>query len=43
MLGAWTPNRASVRYQRDQIAERRVRDFESGEELDLEAVLALAS
>ncbi|MDJ0849355.1 MAG: hypothetical protein QNK04_13360 [Myxococcota bacterium] len=42
-LGTWTPNRASLRYDRDEIAKRRVKRFESGEALDLEGILALAS
>jgi hypothetical protein len=43
MLGTWTPNRAAIAYPRDEIAQRRVTKFDSGEELDLEAILALAS
>ncbi|MFP6562853.1 MAG: hypothetical protein VCB78_13370 [Myxococcota bacterium] len=42
LLGCWTTNRASLRYTREEIADRKVRDFASGEALDLDAVLALA-
>ena len=41
-LGTWTPNRAAVRYGRDQIAQRGVRDFASGRALDPDAIRALA-
>ena len=43
LLGKWTPNRAALRYPRDEIAQRRVRDFATGKSLDLERVLELAS
>ena len=42
MLGKWTPNRAALRYPKDEIAGRRIKSFGTGEELDVEAVLALA-
>lgn len=42
LLGCWTTNRAFLRYTREEIADRMVRDFASGEALDLDAVLALA-
>ena len=42
-LGLWTPNRAALRYTREEIAGRDVKRFDSGEALDLEAVLSLAS
>ena len=42
LLGTWIPNRAAIRYDREQIEGRRVKIFESGKELDLEGVLALA-
>ncbi len=42
LLGTWIPNRAAIRYDREQIEGRRVKIFESGVELDLEGVLALA-
>ena len=42
MLGKWTPNRAALRYPKDEIADRRIKKFGTGEELDVEAVLALA-
>jgi hypothetical protein len=41
-LGHWLPNRFAVRYSREQAAARNVRKFDSGEALDLDAVLALA-
>jgi len=41
-LGSWTPNRAAVRYARDEAARRGVRDFATGEALDLDGILALA-
>jgi len=42
-LGSWTPNRLAIRYGRDQIPGREVRRFDTGESLDLEGLLALAS
>ena len=42
VLGAWTPNRAAIRYPADELGERRVRRFDSGEPLDLEALKQLA-
>lgn len=42
MLGEWTPNREAVRYSRDEISDRRVKRFDSGEDLDLDALIALA-
>ncbi len=42
MLGKWTPNRTALRYPKDEIADRRIKKFGTGEELDVEAVLALA-
>ncbi len=42
-LGSWTPNRLAIRYSRDEIPERGVRRFDTGESLDLDGVLALAS
>jgi len=42
MLGKWTPNRAALRYPKDEITDRRIKSFGTGEELDVEAVLALA-
>lgn len=43
MLGEWTPNRAALRFTRDELAERGVKRFDNGEALDLDAVLALAN
>ncbi len=42
-LGLWTPNRAALRYTREEMAGRDVKRFDSGEALDLDAVLSLAS
>ena len=42
-LGTWTPNRAALRYDRDEIVKRRLKRFGTGEELDLDGILALAS
>ena len=42
-LGTWTPNRAAVRYSRDEIVKRGVKRFDTGEDLDLDGILALAS
>ena len=42
-LGHWLPNRYAVRYSREEAAGRGVKKFDTGAELDLDAVLALAS
>lgn len=42
VLGKWTPNRVAVRYPLDALEGRKVRSFESGEPLDLEALKKLA-
>ena len=42
MLGKWTPNRYAVRYPRAEIAERKVKNFETGAALDVDAVVGLA-
>lgn len=42
MLDEWTPNRAALRFARDELEGRKVRDFETGEELDAQAVIAAA-
>ena len=42
MLGKWTPNRAALTYTRDEIADRKVRNFESGDALDVDALVKLA-
>ena len=42
LLGKWTPNRASVRYPRAEIGERRVREFSSGKALDADALASRA-
>ena len=43
LLGSWTPNRSSIAYPRDEIMERRIKSASDGKELDLDAILALAS
>jgi hypothetical protein len=42
-LGQWLPNRYAVRYSREDAAKRDVKRFDSGEALDLDGILALAS
>jgi hypothetical protein len=42
-LGKWTPNRAALRYTRDEIEKCNVRRLDDGKALDLAAILALAS
>jgi len=42
VLGKWTPNRAAVRFTQDEIGDRKVKDFASGKDLDLEALGELA-
>ncbi len=42
VLGEWTPNRAAIRFDADEIAARKVRRLGSDEVLDLEALKALA-
>lgn len=41
-LGTWTPNRASVRYTRDELAGRGVRRFSDDQALGVDEVVALA-
>ena len=41
-LGTWTPNRAALRFDRDEIADRGAKNLETGEALGLDALLALA-
>lgn len=41
-LGSWTPNRAAIRYAPDEIGERGLKRFDTGEPLDLEGIRALA-
>ena len=43
LLGHWLPNRLAVRYAPDEIAERKIRKFDGGEELDSKGLAALAS
>jgi len=40
-LGKWTPNRAGIRYTREEAASCDFKRFDNGESLDLEAALAL--
>lgn len=40
-LGTWTPNRAALRFDRDEIEGRDAKSFETGESLDLDGLLAL--
>lgn len=40
-LGKWTPNRAGLRYTRDEAAKCGFKRFDNGKALDLEAALAL--
>lgn len=42
-LGRWTPNRLALRFERDELDEREVKNFETGAALDLDALLALSS
>lgn len=42
-LNTWTPNRAAVRYSREEMAGRDVKEFPSGKALDVDAIAALAS
>lgn len=42
VLGEWTPNRVAIRYGVDELGDRKVRRFDSGEPLDLEALKQLA-
>ncbi|GEM_PF-1569994 len=41
VLGKWTPNRARIRYSAEDAAGRDWKNHETGESIDLEAVLAL--
>ena len=40
-LGKWTPNRASLRYTREQAQARDFKRFENGESVDLDTALSL--
>lgn len=42
-LGLWTPNRAAIRYKKDEIAGRDLRSFETGKKLSYEELAKLAS
>ena len=41
LLGKWTPNRAALRYPANEIGNRRVTKFDSGDALDLDALRAM--
>jgi len=41
-LGTWTPNRAAIRFDRDEIAARDPKDFETGDSLGVDQLIALA-
>ncbi len=43
VLGEWTPNRAAIRFDADEIDARKVRRLDSEDVLDLEALKALAT
>lgn len=43
LLGAWTPNRASLRFDRDEIADRQPKTFDSGDALSLDDLVKMAS
>jgi hypothetical protein len=40
-LGTWTPNRAALRFDRDEAATRGAKRFDTGEPIDLDGLLAL--
>ncbi len=42
-LGLWTPNRAAIRYKKDEIASRDLRNFETGQKLSFDELQKLAS
>lgn len=41
-LGTWTPNRAALRFDRDEIEERQPRKFDSGDVLGTDELVAMA-
>ena len=41
VLGEWTPNRIAIRYRAAEYDDRKVRSFETGEALDLDALKEL--
>ena len=43
LLGKWTVNRAAIRFTNDELADRKVRDFATGDVLDLAALEKRAS
>lgn len=42
-LGTWTPNRAAIRFDRDEIAAREAKNFETSKPLDLDQLIAMAN
>jgi hypothetical protein len=42
-LGLWTPNRAALRFKKDQIDGRDVRSFATGKKLSYDEIKKLAS
>ena len=42
-LGLWTPNRAAIRYKKDQLEGRDVRHFATGNKLSYDELKKLAS
>jgi len=42
-LGTWTPNRAALRFDRDEVVDRDVKNFKTGEPVDLDGLVALAN
>lgn len=42
-LGLWTPNRAALRFKKDQIDGRDVRSFATGKKLSFDEIKKLAS
>ena len=43
VLGEWTPNRVAIRFSADELGDRKIRRFDSGEPLDRDALEKLAS
>ncbi len=43
LLGTWTPNRAALKFDPDEIVGREAKDLKTGQPLDLDALIALAS
>lgn len=41
-LGCWLPNRASIRFDREEIADRNPKDFATGAPLDVDRLVEMA-